>query len=127
AVSLDPAAFEPFPLARFRPVRVLGAGGFGVTFLCEEAAGGRRVVVQALRPDTLDRDAGTLFREAAWLQDLDHPVLARVREVGHAGADAARPFLVRDYFEGQPLGQHVTQHGPFAPEEWLEIAWPLAR
>src|SRR5438067_8967443 len=78
AVALDAEAFEPFPLARYEPERVLGAGGFGVTFLCADKQSGQKVVVKALRGDALERDAGTLFREFGWLQDLDHPALIRL-------------------------------------------------
>jgi tetratricopeptide (TPR) repeat protein len=127
AVELDPAAFAPFPPDRYEPDRILGAGGFGTTFLCAEKPGGRRAVVLALRSDSLDRDVDTLFREAALLRELDHPVPARLRESGRAGADGERPFLVWDYFDGQTLGAYVARHGPLPPAEWLEVAWPLAR
>src|SRR5262249_7645299 len=33
ALKLAPDRFAPFPMADYEPVRVLGAGGFGVTFL----------------------------------------------------------------------------------------------
>jgi tetratricopeptide (TPR) repeat protein len=127
AVELDAAGYAPFPPDRFEPARILGAGGFGTIFLCDDRDGGRRVVVLALRPDSLDRDVDALFREAALLQELDHPVPTRVRESGRAGADGDRPFFVVDHFDGQTLGAHVARHGPLPPAEWLEIAWPLAR
>src|SRR5262245_39756881 len=44
AAELDPGAFEPFPFARYEPLRILGAGGFGVTFLCQDRPAGKRVV-----------------------------------------------------------------------------------
>src|SRR6516164_4019110 len=56
AVALDAAAFEPFPFARYEPQRVLGCGGFGVSFLCREKSETRdpnsepeKVVVKSLR------------------------------------------------------------------------------
>src|SRR5262249_12714684 len=55
AVELDPDPFAPFPFDRFEPVRILGAGGCSVTFLCEERTTGNRVVVKALHPENLDR------------------------------------------------------------------------
>ncbi len=125
AVALDSDAFEPFPFARYEPERILGAGGFGVSFLCRERAKDRHVVIKALRIDSLDRDIATLFREINSLQDLDHPALVRVHDCG--GAETARPYLVLEHIEGQTLAEHIAQHGPFAPEEWLPLAWPLAR
>lgn len=139
AVALDGDAFEPFPFARYQPERILGAGGFGVSFLCrpltlpsppeggEGRVRGRPVVVKALRADSLECEIATLFREMHTLQDLDHPALVRILDCGRAGSEAPRSYLVLEYVEGQTLAEHVAQHGPLAPEEWLPIAWPLAR
>src|SRR5262249_2672047 len=38
-----------------------------------------------------------------------------------------RPFLVREHFDGVSLAEHVAAHGPFSPEDWLEVAWPIGR
>lgn len=127
AVELDRDAFEPFPTGRYRPLRILGAGGFGVTFLCHDDDAGLDVVVKALRPDSLDRDVATVFREFASIQDLDHSVLIRVRDFGLHEQHAGKPYVVLDHFEGQTLLDYVTENGPLSPEEWLQIAWPVAR
>src|SRR4051812_2196360 len=68
ALALDADSFEPFPWSRYDPLRILGAGGFGPTFLCQDRSSGTRVAVKALRPDSLDRDVGNVFRETRWLQ-----------------------------------------------------------
>ncbi len=34
AVACDAERFAPFPLTKYQPLRILGAGGFGVTFQC---------------------------------------------------------------------------------------------
>ena len=127
AAALDAEAFEPFPLARFEPVRLLGAGGFGPSFLCHDREAGVQVVVKALRPDGLDQDLDAVFREAAAVQELDHPALIRVRDCAWADAEKTRPYLVLEYFEGQTLMDHVAKHGPLAPEDWLSVAWQLGR
>jgi tetratricopeptide (TPR) repeat protein len=126
-VALDGAAFEPFPFARYEPERILGAGGFGVSFLCRERPGGRLVVVKALRADSLEQDIAALFHEMHTLQDLDHPSLVRIHDCACAGGEATRPYLVLEYFEGQTLAEYVAQQGPLSPEDWLQIAWPIAR
>lgn len=127
AVALDAETFEPFPFARFEPQRILGAGGFGISFLCRERANGRSVVVKALRADSLERDVPTLFHEMGLLQDLDHPALVHVFECAWMGGEAGRPYLVLEYVEGQTLAEHIAQQGPMSPESWLPLAWPLAR
>jgi tetratricopeptide (TPR) repeat protein len=127
AVVLDPDTFEPFPFARYEPERILGAGGFGVSFLCREREKNRHVVIKTLRADSLERSLGTLFREIRSLQDLDHPALIRIHDCACADGDEARPYLVLEYAEGLTLAEYVAQHGPLTPEDWLPIAWPLAR
>jgi tetratricopeptide (TPR) repeat protein len=127
AATLDPDSFEPFPFERYEPRQVLGAGGFGVSFLCQDRVANQTVVVRVLRPDSLDRDDGTILREMHSLQELDHPALVRILAVGGAGPDESRPYIVMEHFPGQPLGEVVARHGPFSPEEWLQIAWPIAR
>src|SRR5260370_23194270 len=128
AVELDGDAFEPFPFSRYQPQRILGAGGFGTTFLCEDRALARKVVGKALRPDSRDRDFEALFGDFGTLQDLDYPALIRV--FAYACADTeqkTRPYVVMEYFEGQTLAELVAKQGPLAPEDWFEIAWCLAR
>ena len=137
AVELDRDAFEPFPFARHDPVRLLGAGAFGTTILCRPTIGdenqqlsmdlGERVVIKALRPENLDRDVPTIFRELAILRELDHPVLIRPHEWESDGSDGTRTFIVMDHFEGTTLAEHVARHGALAPEEWFDLAWPIAQ
>src|SRR5262249_30207085 len=114
AVALDGDAFETFPVEQYEPERILGAGGAGVTFLCKEHQAGRRVVVKSRRPDSLDRDIGTLFRELSWVQDLDHPALIRIRDFAQSEAEPVRAYLAMDHFQGQTLSEYVAVNGPLA-------------
>jgi len=127
AVALDSDAFEIFPLEGYEPERILGAGGAGVTFLCQERPSGRKVVVKSLRPDSLDRDIGTLFRELSWMQELDHPGLIRILDFAQSEAEPVRAYLAMEYFPGQSLAEYVAVNGPLAPQDWLEVACQLAR
>ena len=77
--------------------------------------------------DSLERDAATLFREFSWLQELDHPALIRLRAFDFAGTEQRRPYLVMEHFEGETLAEYVARHGIFSPDDWFEIAWPIAR
>jgi serine/threonine protein kinase/HEAT repeat protein len=115
AVGLDPARYAPFPAEKFEAERILGAGGFGVAFLCRNTRSGGRVVVKTLRRDAVDRDLNEVFREAQALEELEHPAIIRVRDCDYADAGRTRPYLVMDYFAGQTLGEHVRQNGPLPP------------
>jgi serine/threonine protein kinase len=114
AAQLDPARFSVLP-DKYQPKRILGAGGFGVAFLCQHAHLGE-CVVKALLRDEMDSDPELVFAEAAHLRRLDHPSIVRVQDCGFVDPAArARPFLVMEYFDGPSLEDYVRQGGPVKP------------
>lgn len=123
AMELGPEQFAPLPAAKYDVERILGAGGFGVTFLCSNRHSGSRLVVKALRVDSLERDVAEVFREVRILEEIDHPAILRLRDCDYVRGDKQRPFLVMDYFEGQTLADHVQQQGTLTPA----LALPLFR
>jgi serine/threonine protein kinase len=126
AAALDPGRFAPFPLSKYEPERILGAGGFGVAFLCRNRHVGNRVVVKALRTDSLERQVADVFREARVLEELEHPAIIRLRDCDFADAEGKRPYLVMDYFDGLTLAEQVEKHGPLSPEQLVALARPVA-
>jgi tetratricopeptide (TPR) repeat protein len=122
AVELDPQRFAVFPMARFDPQRILGAGGFGVVFLCQDRHLGRPVVLKSLQASDLDRDIKSLFAEAKALYDLQHPDIIRLLECGHGGGAATHPYLLMDYFDGINLETYVREQGLLSPEELLPLS-----
>lgn len=125
AAELDPARFAPFPLGKYEPERILGAGGFGVAFLCRNRHSGSRVVVKALRTDSLERQVADVFREARVLEELDDAAIIRLRDCDYADPGQTRPYLVMDYFEGLTLEDHVEKHGPLTADQLLVLARPV--
>src|SRR5262249_31646358 len=121
AVALAPDRFAPFPITKYEPVRILGAGGFGVAFLCKHRNTGSQVVVKALRSEGLERTVDDVFREARLLEELDHPAIIRLRDCDFADASGSRPFLVMEYFEGLTLADHVEQHGCLTADELTAV------
>ncbi len=126
AVELDADRFAPFPLAKYEPLQILGAGGFGVAFLCRDRHADSRVVVKALRADGLERTVDEVFREARVLEQLEHPAIIRLRYCDYADPGRSRPYLVMDYFEGPTLADYVARHGPLTPADLLLMARPVA-
>jgi serine/threonine protein kinase len=122
AASLDAARFAPFPTEKFEPERILGAGGFGVAFLCRNTRSGGRVVIKTLRGDGLDRSLSEVFREAQALEELEHPAIIRIRDCDYADAGRTRPYLVMDYFGGLTLAEYVEQFGPMPASDFLPLA-----
>jgi uracil-DNA glycosylase family 4 len=110
AVRLDSDRFSPFPMAKYRPSRILGAGGFGVAFLCEHRFLKAPVVVKTLGDVDLERGVDAVFTEAQVLRQLDHPAIIRVQDCGFASLDGeSRPYLVMDYFEGVTLEEQARK------------------
>jgi serine/threonine protein kinase len=125
AIQLD-EQFAPFPLGAYEPLRILGAGGFGVTFLCRHRLSGGEVAIKSLSAEGLDRDVDTLFQEANALERLNHPTIVRLRDCGFADRACTRPFLIMDYFPGQTLEAYVTERGPLSFEELVPLATQAA-
>src|SRR5262249_243773 len=84
-LGLDAARYAPFPLDHYEPERILGAGGFGVVFLCRNRFSRGQVVVKALRTDEMERAVTDVFEEASVLEGLEHPAIIRVRDCAFAG------------------------------------------
>ena len=127
AVKLDGRRFAPFPVGKYHPQCILGAGGFGVAFLCKHKYMDAQVVVKALMLEDLGRDADKVFTEAKVLRQLDHPAIIRIADCGFAdAATKSRPFLVMDYFKGETLEEYVKEAGPLAPADLLTVARLMA-
>jgi uracil-DNA glycosylase family 4 len=125
AVRLDRSRFTPFPMEKYQPRRILGAGGFGVAFLCRHKYMNADVVVKALLGDDLERGVDEVFAEAQTLRALDHPAIIRVQDCGCAGDDESRPYLVMDYFEGKTL-EEAAREKPLTPDEMIAVARQVA-
>ncbi len=127
AVRLDGKRFATFPVGKYQPQRILGAGGFGVAYLCKHKYMDSQVVVKTLMLDALGRDADKVFTEAQLLRVLDHPAIIRISDCGYVDASGkSRPFLVMDYFAGGTLEEHVKKNGALALEEFLPLARLIA-
>jgi tRNA A-37 threonylcarbamoyl transferase component Bud32 len=128
AVELDEARLAPFPVSRYRPLRILGAGGFGVAFLCEHRHMKVPVVVKAVLQDDLDRAIESVFNEARLLTQLDDPGFVRVWDCGYADpAGKSRPYLVMDFFDGPSLVEHVKLSGCLSPTDAKAVLRPIAQ
>src|SRR4029453_2444606 len=106
----DRERFVPFPMDKYRPQRILGAGGFGVAFLCEHRFLKAPVVLKTLSDDEIDRGIDTVFAEAQVLRQLDHPSIIRLQDCGFGSPDGGwGADRVMDYFEGTTLEDSVRE------------------
>ena len=83
---------------RYRVIRVLGRGGFAVTYLCHDNTGGRLVAVKELAvTDTSGRLVSKFLDEAKLLVKLRTPGVVKIFDAFRWGETA---YLVMDYIEG---------------------------
>ena len=117
--------------------RVLGQGGFGITYLAHDEQLNRSVSVKELFPEGSTRqgarvvppasygaqgfqDARTRFlEEARTLAQFHHEGVIRVFNVFEENATA---YMTMEYLEGHTLGQEITQLGPLEPKTVEQIA-----
>ena len=107
-------------------VRILGVGGFGVTYLCEHAGLGVQVAVKEHPPNEIAvgrRHGGTrsgpatkrlqvgfepVSDEARTPVRFERPNFVRVRDRFEANNAA---YIVMDYEDGEPLDALLRRHG----------------
>ena len=116
-----------FRLGSYRVVRVLGADGFGVTYLCEHGGLGVTVAVKEYLPNDIAVRSGSavtpksaadregyawglsrFLGEARTLARFEHRNVVRVRDVVEANGTA---YIVMDYEDGEPLDRVLGTEG----------------
>lgn len=138
ASSALPAGFE-LDARRYRVDRVLGQGGFAITYLAQDNMLQRPVAIKELFPDGCTRDLATLavvpqrlsvadfqqirqrfLEEAQLLATLSHPNIVRVFRVFEERNTA---YIVMEYLQGHTLGEWLRLRGGYLPEaEAIEYA-----
>ena len=129
-------------LGSYRVVRVLGVGGFGVTYLCEHAGLGVRVAVKEYLPNELavrdgasvhpksaaDREGfewglSRFLEEARTLARFEHRNVVRVRDCFEANSTA---YIVMDYEEGESLDRLLQRLGTLTEAQLKRVLLPVA-
>ena len=142
---LDPdhkLALEPGrQLDEYRLLRVLGTGGFGVTYLAEHIQAGNRVAIKEYLPNELavregvtvhpkssaDRDGfewglARFLEEARTLARFEHRNVVRVQRYFEANNTA---YLVMDYEDGASLGALLKAHGTLSEAQLRRVLLPI--
>lgn len=104
---------------RYKPIKSLGKGGFGATFLAVDLQlpGNPTCVIKQLRPaksiPQLFQMARELFeREAQTLGSIgNHPQVPRLLDYFE---DSHQFYLVQEYVRGNNLQREVKKNGPFS-------------
>src|ERR1051325_4625325 len=97
-------------IAHYGVIEPLGAGGMGAVYKAHDEKLERIVAVKILPPDAVAHEERRrrFLQEARAASALNHPHILTVYEIGDADA---RPFIVMEYIEGEPLRQKITAQG----------------
>ena len=138
------ALLAKYRFGEYEIVRVLGAGGFGITYLGYDHHLDKPVAIKEYLPNDLAVRLGNtevvaktsndaedykwgldrFLEEARVLAKFDHPNLPKVYRFFEAHGTA---YIVMEYAEGATLSQLIKQRGSISEEEVIQILVPLMR
>ncbi len=122
---------------KYRMIRVLGQGGFGITYLAEHTMLDKMVAIKEFFPkEYCDRDENTshvtvgtknsvdivemlrgkFIKEAKNISKLRHPNIITIHDIFQENGTA---YYVMEYVEGASLSQMVKDQGALAEEKAL--------
>lgn len=109
---------------RYEAGDVLGLGGMSEVYRGRDLKMDRDVAIKVLRAD-LARDPAfhTRFRrEAQNAASLNHPAIVAVYDTGESESESGtHPYIVMEFVEGETLRDLLRRHGPFSPQDSMEI------
>ena len=133
-----PAGYE---LQGYRLVRVLGVGGFGVTYLAEDVRLGRSVAIKEYLPNEFAVRAGETVHpksrsdeedfawglkrfldEARTLARFRHPNLVQVLDYFEVNRTA---YIVMNYEEGESLDRVLERRGTLSEAQLKRVLLPM--
>jgi serine/threonine protein kinase, bacterial len=92
----------------YRIVRFLGAGSYGLTYLCEHRTTGEQAVVKQAKPSKGRLGAELLQREAEVMALMSHPRIPKLVGTVAAGKHA---YLIMEYVEGDTVEDLIFERG----------------
>lgn len=112
-------------LGRYKILRILGTGSFGIVYLAEDPRLNRRVAIKVARGNLLADDVLRMrfFREAEALARFEHPHIVPVYEAGETDGQF---YLVLAYCDGPTLDDWLAERTtPLLPAEAVRLILPL--
>lgn len=127
---------------RYAVGKVLGQGGFGITYLGSDMILSRRVAIKELFPEGSTRkdrsvvpplssgpqvfaDVRSRFLdEARTMAQFNHPGIVHVLDVFQENGTA---YLVMEFLEGQTLAGRIEKAGRLAPDEVMTLAMGIGQ
>ena len=104
----DPSSL-PSHIGRYRVIRTLGRGGFGLVYLAQDEQLQRPVAIKVPHPHLVAdaSEAEAYLAEARVVASLDHPHIVSVFDVGATAEILC--FIVSKYIDGTDLSKRLKQ------------------
>lgn len=132
AVRLNPQAHMLFPKESYHPLKILGAGGMGCAFLCEEPYTQQQVVVKTFWEEAKTHHSyDEVFQEAKFMSGVDREgeFVPKVLTAGYVNNfTRERPYIAMQYIENAMDGEvYIREHGSLSWSEGLEVGLKVAK
>lgn len=115
---------QPSSLGPYQILNKLGAGSFAEVYRALDTRRGHVVALKVLYPHvTQQPEAVARFkREAAVMQQLQHPHIVQVLE---SDVVEGRAYLAQELIEGETLAVRLKRQGPFTFDAMLDVLRPI--
>lgn len=129
---------------KYRIIRVLGQGGFGITYLAEHTFLDKLVAIKEFFPkEYCERDESTshvtiglknsseivetlktkFLKEAKNISKLDHPGIVRIFDIFQENGTA---YYIMDYVEGESLSSKIKREGAMSEADAIVLLKKIA-
>ena len=129
---------------KYRIEKILGQGGFGITYLATQELLNRRVAVKEFfmrdfcsraqdtatvtlgtdaNREQMERYLAKFLKEAKVIAQLDHPGIIRIYDIFEENGTA---YYVMEYIDGESLSQLVKRRGALPEQEAIEYIRSVA-
>ncbi|MDA0205449.1 MAG: protein kinase [Acidobacteria bacterium] len=114
---------------RFKVRRLVGRGGMGEVYECEDQELQQRVALKALGPSERygAANASSFKREIQLALRVTHPNVCRVFDIGrHDSGPRSVDFFTMELVEGETLADYLRRSGPLSPEQARPLILQIA-
>lgn len=114
---------------RFKVRRLVGCGGMGEVYECEDQELQQPVALKALRPAERygASNASSFKREIQLALRVTHPNVCRVFDIGrHDSGSRSVDFFTMELVEGETLADYLRRNGPLSPEQARPLILQIA-
>lgn len=120
-------------IGKYEILKVIGEGGVGTVFLCENSEDKQKYALKTLRLRAAvesDKESSVkrFINESNAISQLNHPNIVNFVEFGYSGIGNARmPYIVMEYFNGKSLKHYLEDPEKITVEQKISIIIQVAK